>query len=439
MGTGTATDYWRLTFDEDGATLGADPTALIARIQDSGVQDLFVMSHGWNNDQTQAENLYAGMFSLIRAARQTSPSFGFLGVFWPSVWFPDPPADDAAQVAAAVQANAPGQADIALSGAQIATSLAASLPDHADALHHMGELVDQGVAAVLSGTPTDHSAALDQFHSLFQTVFAAPAQPEEDSGENRLLTVADPTAAYEQVAQVMGSAPPAGDAQDIGDIFGKIWNGAKDALRIGSYYTMKARAGTIGTKGLGPFLTTLHNTCPALAVHLIGHSFGARLVSYALAGIPSPDASPVRSLNLVQGAFSHWCFTPAAANPFGNAGGLCDMTDRVHGPFTATFTSSDWAVGIWYPKASCLAGQDSQDYVGPGRWSGMGADGYQGSTPSMDLTLPLPAGQALAAGTFYRVDANGVIADTGQSAFAGAHSDILHPEVAELIAAAASI
>ena len=50
---------------------------------------------------------------------------------------------------------------------------------------------------------------------------------------------------------VMGSAPAESDVQGIGDFFGKAWNGAKDALRVGSYFQMKTRAGDIGRTGQG--------------------------------------------------------------------------------------------------------------------------------------------------------------------------------------------
>ena len=47
---------------------------------------------------------------------------------------------------------------------------------------------------------------------------------------------------------------------------------------------MKNRAGTVGRVGLGPVLGRL----PAgVRAHLAGHSFGARLVSFALAGLPA--------------------------------------------------------------------------------------------------------------------------------------------------------
>ena len=106
----------------------------------------------------------------------------------------------------------------------------------------------------------------------------------------------------------------------------------ENALRVGSFYQMKARAGVIGREGLAKFLVQLSGECPRIRVHLIGHSFGARLVSYALAGISTPDASPVASLVLLQGAFSHWAFTNKADTGVGKAGSLHDVADRVHGP-----------------------------------------------------------------------------------------------------------
>ena len=58
-------------------------------------------------------------------------------------------------------------------------------------------------------------------------------------------------------------------------------------IRILSYTIMKARAGTVGSVGLGPLLVAMKKDAPGVRVHLIGHSFGARLVSFALAGIAS--------------------------------------------------------------------------------------------------------------------------------------------------------
>ena len=199
---------------------------------------------------------------------------------------------------------------------------------------------------------------------------------------------------YQKAADAFGSAPPAGAQQDIGDWFGKAINGAKDALRVLSYTTMKARAGTVGRNGLGPLLATLHARSPAVRVHLIGHSFSGRLVSFALSGVGTPANSPIASLLLLQGAFSHWSFAHAQDNPFGSPGALNAYPDRVHGPLVATHTIYDWAVGVWYPKASFLAQQDTSAVVAD-RWGGMGSDGFQAVNPARDQAMPAQGGTEL--------------------------------------------
>ena len=90
---------------------------------------------------------------------------------------------------------------------------------------------------------------------------------------------------------------------------------------------MKKRAGVVGQVGLGPLVAQIRQLLPGLRIHLLGHSFGARLVSYSLAGLPAGltgAASPVKSLTLIQGAFSHYTF--ARSLPFDpNGGGLAGL------------------------------------------------------------------------------------------------------------------
>lgn len=436
--------YWELTFDKSGVLTSPAESQFLGEVAASGTGDLFVMSHGWGNDQSAARQLYMAMFPLIAEATSQLPGIGpvgFTGIFWPSLWFPEPPSAAAAQVAAAVTADRPGAADAALSGQQITDTLRLSF-DEADQqarLGRMGKLIDEGAAGVSREPDATQQARLAQFHELLQTLVTTSQQPVEDSGEFSLLSADDPRAAYADISDIVGSAPLTGDAEGIADVFGKVWNGAKDALRIASYYEMKARAGDIGCDGLGPLLEHLHTQHPDVRVHLTGHSFGARLVSFALSGITSSQASPVASLCLVQGAFSHWAFAHRQDMPFGTAGALNQYADRVHGPLVATFSEHDWAVGRWYPRASFLAQQMAEADIHPAtQWGGMGADGYQGVTPADSLDLA-EAGKAyaLAPATFYRVDSSAVIADTSQSAFSGAHSDIRHPQIAWLIASAA--
>src|SRR6266404_328625 len=57
----------------------------------AGVTDLFVMSHGWNNNSADARELYRKFFEHFAAVAQpndlTGRSFAIVGVIWPSKKF----------------------------------------------------------------------------------------------------------------------------------------------------------------------------------------------------------------------------------------------------------------------------------------------------------------------------------------------------------------
>jgi hypothetical protein len=446
----TGEPVWDLNFDEKGRLTSPTSQVFLNEVATEGVADLFVISHGWGTSEGSARGLYGEMFPLIRDAASGAASIGklgFAGIYWPSLWFPDTPATPP-RPAGSTQAGDGGVEDesagtAALSGAEIAESLRPGFEDPAQqqTIMEIGRLIDEGTAAVGSGEPDAvKEQRLQQLHGLLQSL-EPPAPPGEfeDLGETALLRTDDPRKAYQAVAEVFGSAPPGAATQALGDWFANAINGAKDAVRVFSYRVMKARAGEIGRVGLGPLLAALHGRSPAVRVHLIGHSFGARLVSFALSGIATPADSPVASLLLVQGAFSHWSFAHAQDNPFRRPGALQTFADRVHGPLVATFSVHDWAVGRWYPKASFLARQD-QSARTAGRWDGMGADGYQAVRPAADRSMPKEGGMdyQFTPGTFYRVDAAKVIYDVDGQPFAGAHSDIRKKPVAQLAVAAAA-
>jgi hypothetical protein len=443
--------YWQVHADKDG---GLDPvgTGLPAAVAAAGISDLFVFSHGWGSSEGAAADLYQAMFAKIAAqvdagASAALPSVGFAGIYWPSLWFPDPNAAEAVAGPAALAANLPSTAVPAtVTGGDIAQALQPAYAGDAtrsQAVTRLGELLDTGEQLTAAAAPDDQQEqALKDFHGLLAEIVTAHPHAAEDAGEWATITAADPAKAYTFLADTMGTAAGAGDAQGIGDKFKKVWSGAKDALRVASYYEMKCRAGDIGRAGIGPMLERLHAAAPGVRVHLIGHSFGARLVSFSLSGISSPQASPVASLSLVQGAFSHWSFAPN--QPYGDPGALAGAANRVHGPLVSTFSNFDWAVGRWYPKASLLTHQDNQSAEAladllTNRWGGLGADGFRGVSPI--APTPIKAAGAdyrLQPGGFYPIDSHTIIDDVSESAFAGAHSDIRHDEVAWLIVSAAS-
>jgi hypothetical protein len=448
---GTGEPVWDLQFDEHGQLTSPASGDFLSEVAAAGVTDLFAFSHGWGTAQDAALALYNEMFPMIRNAAHGLAgigTIGFAGIYWPSLWFPPTPATPPAS-AGSEQADTGATVSLsagtsAVSGADIVASLLPGFADPAqqDTLTQIGELIDQGLTPEASAEPDAAKQQLvQQISQLIKSLTPPPpADGEyEDSGETALLLTDDPVTDYQATADTFGSAPSAGSEQGIGDWFTTAVNGAKDVLRVFSYTTMKARAGTVGQAGVGPLLTALHAQSPAVRVHLIGHSFGARLVSFVLSGVGAPAGSPVASLTLLQGAFSHWSFAHAQDNPFGSPGALNAYADRVHGPLVATHTPFDWAVGVWYPKASFLAQQDTSAVVAD-RWGGMGSDGFQAVNPAQDVAMPAQGGTSygFAPGTFYRIDASSVIDDTAGEPFSGAHSDIKKVPVAQLAAAAAA-
>jgi hypothetical protein len=190
---------------------------------------------------------------------------------------------------------------------------------------------------------------------------------------------------------------------------------------------MKKRAGVVGKQGLGPLLGRIAQADPEVGIHLIGHSFGARLVSFALTGLP-PGGSPVKSLYLLQGAFSHFAFADALPMDRSRGGALEGMAVRVDGPLVASFSVHDTAVGRLYPLASLSSRDDSaglEDRLF--RWGGIGHDGAQAVEATVATLGPVGTAYPFAPGRFVNLDGNGVIT-RGQPP-SGAHSDIFHPEL----------
>jgi hypothetical protein len=407
-------DYYEVTFAADG-TLSADG-GLPAAVGTGGTTDLFVFSHGWNNSPDSAHSLYQGMFTLL--AGMLGPKLSAsaaVGVFWPSLLFPE---DD------------PGTPDTPSTGAQLAAALAPAFPGKEQSLTTMGTMLDQ--------QPQD-SAQLQQFHQLASGLVTTPALAPEDAGPQAAITGA--TSAVFGHAAAM-TKTPAGDAEGLPNPFKTLWSGAREVLRTMSYYEMKNRAGVIGQKGLGPLLATLAPAGSSLRIHLMGHSFGARLVSFSLTGLPDTatgGASPIKSLSLIQGAFSHFSFANPTPCQAVQSGALSSVKNRVDGPLLSTFTAADRAVGWWYPTASMLAHQDAESLTDlTYQWGGMGHDGFQQSPAGTTVELQAQGHDyGFTTGNVYLLDSNKIIC-ANQSAFSGAHSDICHPEVLWAVLSAAS-
>jgi len=420
--------HWEIGFDENGRPDQGEADAFLAELPGQDLTDLFVFSHGWNNDRGQARRLYQLYFQqlpgLLAQIGAGDVRAGTLGVVWPSKrWADEPePTGDGGNGGGAAglgDAAAPAPAAAAGDGA-----LVEDLKDVFKGDDRRATLDE--LARLLEERPED-PAALARFQALMGELAAGPdAEPAgEDQGEQALVTD-DPEEVFGRFADAVPETGEGG-AAGLGDTFGRLWKGAKEALRQLTYFEMKKRAGVVGKQGLGPLLGRIAQADPEVRVHLIGHSFGARLVSFALAGLP-PGDSPVKSLYLLQGAFSHFAFADALPMDRARGGALKGMAARVDGPLAASFSVHDTAVGKLYPLAALssrddAAGLDDQLF----RWGGIGHDGAQAVEATVATLGPVGTAYPFSPGRFVNLDGNGIITN-GQPP-SGAHSDIFHPEL----------
>ncbi len=169
-----------------------------------------------------------------------------------------------------------------------------------------------------------------------------------------------------------------GGAAGMFSLFTGLKSAARNLLNYFTYYQMKERAGTVGGRGVNAVLRQIRQQFPNLKLHLVGHSFGGRLVTAATAGPDGQPAIKVDSLTLLQAAFSHYGFAQDYEGTLDGAFRKVVANQLVKGPLVITHTKNDTAVGIAYPIASLIADQvaaslgDEND-----RYGGIGRNGAQ--------------------------------------------------------------
>jgi len=218
-----------------------------------------------------------------------------------------------------------------------------------------------------------------------------------------------------------GAAGGGGAAGLVSDLGNSVESGIRRLLNFTTYYQMKERAGIIGAKGVAPLLAQLRKTSPKLRIHLVGHSFGGRVVT-AAADSAAPGAR-ANTLTLLQAAYSHNGLAPKFDGKNDGFFRKVIADKKVAGPIVATCTKNDKAVGIAYPLASRISGTNAAalgDANDP--YGGIGRNGAV-KTPEAVQGLLQAAGQPyqLSAGHVFNLNADAVIND---------HSDICKPQVA---------
>ncbi|MFD9410657.1 serine-threonine protein kinase [Streptomyces sp. NPDC059989] len=420
--------YAELTFDAEGDVDGATREA-VARIE---ATDLLVFAHGWNSDRSTATRLYDRFFAPFPGLVGPQVRLGYVGVVWPSIRFSDEPIPDFETPGALAE---PGFGTALDPGTREA--LGEFWPGRGAELDRVAELLEER---------PESAAAFVEFGALVRELAGVDAVPSAVAPAVPALFTEDVLEVCRTLTLALAEAgAPAGDADDtdadsdderglaIGGGLRSLWKGAKELLRQATYYQMKKRAGVVGERGLGPVLAELARRRPGLRIHLIGHSFGARVVSFSLRAVPD-GARHVTSLTLLQGAFSHYAFCDRLPHDGGRGGALAGLQRRVDGPVVACHSPHDTSLKVFYPLASRMAG-DSAGLLGfDERWGAIGHDGVQAVAGAPRLTLDAALREGVPTSGCVSVDAGSVVRRGG--APSGAHSDICHEELARVVVAA---
>lgn len=414
--------YIEIEFDANGtAALATSDDAAKAFVLENSITDLFVISHGWNNNRDEAFELYDDLFGSVRSLLAigsvdlSGRTFGILGIIWPSKKFTG--------AAAGAGANAAG-----FGNSESDETIHALLDELKDVLDGDEARAKVEALKALVSELDDDPAARTSFAEGLRDLLPQDAMSTEDA--STLFFDADAESLFDCLKAPFLMMGPPGDGQGavgglsgvdggtvgLGDFLSGTKAAARRLLNYATYYVMKARAGAVGENGVSSIIQAIRQADADVRIHLVGHSFGGRVVTAAAQQAGSTEGYEPTSMALLQAAFSHNGF--AREFKAGEDGYFRSVlsAEKVRGPVLVTHTHNDKANAIAYPIASRIAGQNAAAFGAPSDvYGAIGANGAQ-NTPEATTGTLLNAGDAgytFSPGKVYNLRSDAHIADHG--------------------------
>lgn len=337
---GESFPYYVVPFDDEGRCEGPlTQQHLLDHL--AGISDVFVFSHGWNNDWSTATQRYESFITGFQTQRQSlglpMPA-GYkpllVGVFWPSQaleWFDS-------ETGPGFAAGAPGAQDAAVErDRKLLADIARGLkPQQRERFFELAQAQTLGPAAATE----------------LASMLSALVHPDDEGaatqapGAADLLAAAASLAAPEPDYDAVGTVDGAGvsgqgpQAAGLGDLLKAL--DPRQILKPFTVWQMKDRAGKVGARGVAALLAGILQRSDTARVHLLGHSYGCKVVMSALCSLP-PATRAVHSALLLQPAISQYAFADTVPGRTG-PGGFRPALQRVQGPVLATFSANDVAL-----------------------------------------------------------------------------------------------
>ena len=426
--------YFRVEFNKLGEIVDPEQVkALTDFLRKGETTDLFVISHGWNNDMEEAHrDLYTPFFQPVRhlldqgaVAGLEARRFAVMAVFWPSHKF----AEKEFIPGGAAGLDSPLTDDFIEEQLED-LKLVLDTPEEHAALEKAKNLVPN---------LEDSKKARAEFADLMRSMMPKTITPDVDGatefselpGDKLIEVLSKPVDL--PIAETGGGASlgeeggdmSMGGAAGIGKFFSGIKAGAAHLLNLVTFYQMKERSSLVGSTGVNEVLQAIRKENPNLKMHLIGHSFGARLLTSAVAGKSDQGTLKVNSLALLQAGLSHYGFSDNYDDL--NSSGFFRRvvtSNTISGPVLISHTKNDLPISWGYALASRLAGQEVAAGLGDekDKYGSLGRNGAQKTPEAINEVL-------LDLGNPYVFQA-GKLHNLNSDEFIKGHSDICNKQVA---------
>lgn len=336
---GATAPWYVISFDKDGyCTSPRSREHLLRAVRGGEATHVVVFSHGWNNGWAEVEGLTGSFFKNVAALGPAQAPGGapfrpiFVSVFWPSIALVLPEERGPRFASAAVAASDDRAVEL----------VAAAVPARRRA--RVRELAARQRLA---------PGELEELARILAPAFARP----DELGAARRPTPAELSRQWRAAAAALGGEAAtedfgfgddgAGGAAPAGpQAAGGAIDWVRLPYRIATVWQMKDRAGVVGARGVARLLRALLAASPDARVHLVGHSYGCRVVLAAVAAEPAP-VRPVESILLLQPAVSRLGFAerlPGAGAP----GGYRIALERTRQPILATYSKDDWPLHTFF-------------------------------------------------------------------------------------------
>lgn len=415
LSDGTKTPLYVLQFDASGRNTSPQTTDhLIRELRKDQFTSIYFFSHGWNNTFADALDLYRRFFKgylSLRGERNLNKQDYrplFIGTHWPSIalvlpWEHGPEIaggdtrdDDAEKVRTTIGlALAAGDAEQFYNLTERESLTGEEVRELARILQHFY----LGIADGSSSVPD-----IDRIVGAWRDLEAGTREPAPDYDA--------PPGKFEFGSK--GAPEAAVSVKDVLD--------PRSALRVTTVLMMKDRAGLVGTEGVAEVLERILDATNN-PVHLIGHSYGCR-VMLAAASVPQGLPRKVDSLLLLQPAVNRYCFAVLIPD-LGIKGGFVAALNRVQRPIFSTFSRDDGPLRYLFQFAARRLkdlGELRAAASEPSVYAALGGYGAAGMIPAHYHEVPMQD----VGSPYPRFDKLRVLGVDGSGKITG-HGDIRNP------------